>query len=156
MFEHLHPNLNDTPLGFLLVDVARLYRARMDKAFEAAGLGLTAGEARTLAYVNRHPGLRQRMLAVKMNVEPMTLVGFLDKLEAQDLISRQVDPTDRRAKIIHLTAKAPPLVARILEAGRQMRADILSGLDAREQADFLSALLKMNAVLSGSESGRES
>lgn len=55
MFENPSPNLNDTPIGFLLVDVARLYRARMDKAFEAAGLGLTAGEARTLAYVDRHP-----------------------------------------------------------------------------------------------------
>ncbi len=139
---------HDTPLGFLLVEVARLYRARMDKAFEAAGLGLTAGEARTLAYVDRHPGLRQRALAVKMNVEPMTLVGFLDRLEAQELVIRRADPTDRRAKTVHLTPKAPPLVARILDAGKQMRLEILAGIGPQEQAVFFDCLGQMSANLS--------
>lgn len=91
------------------------------------------------------------MLAIKMNVEPMTLVGFLDRLEAQDLISRQVDPGDRRAKIIHLTAKAPPLVTRILEAGRQMRLEVLGDIAPAEQATFITCLLRMNAALSGCE-----
>ena len=38
-------------IGLLLVDAARLLRLRIDRALEGAGLGLTAGEARTLAYV---------------------------------------------------------------------------------------------------------
>jgi len=98
--------MSDTPLGFLLVDAARLYRARIDRAFTHAGLGLTAGEARTLAYVNLHSGLKQSALAVKMNVEPMTLVAFLDALEGRGLVARETDPKDRRAKIVRLTAAA--------------------------------------------------
>ena len=54
--------MTELPLGFLLVDAARLYRARIDRAFDQAGLGLTAGEARTLAHVNINPGLRQGCL----------------------------------------------------------------------------------------------
>ena len=40
------------PIGFLLVEASRLYRARIDCAFEHAGLGLTAGEARTLSLIH--------------------------------------------------------------------------------------------------------
>jgi MarR family transcriptional regulator, transcriptional regulator for hemolysin len=66
-------------IGLLLVDGARLLRIRIDRALEGAGLGLTSGEARTLAYFALYPASRQTTLAAQMNVEPMTLVTFLDK-----------------------------------------------------------------------------
>ncbi|MFG1294423.1 MULTISPECIES: MarR family winged helix-turn-helix transcriptional regulator [Xanthobacter] len=130
----------ETPLGFLLVDAARLYRARIDRAFTQAGLGLTAGEARTLAYVNQHPGLRQSALAVKMNVEPMTLVGFLDALESRGLVARETDPRDRRAKIVRLTAEAQPFLAGVQSAAAVARGEALAGFSAADQTrlrDFL-------------------
>lgn len=132
--------MTEPPLGFLLVDAARLYRARIDRAFEQAGLGLTAGEARTLAHVNINPGLRQTALAVRMNVEPMTLVGFLDRLEAQGLVLREPDPTDRRAKIVCLTEAARPLLERVTAAAAHAREDALAGLNDEDRDAFRSAL----------------
>lgn len=126
--------MSETPLGPLLVDAARLYRTRMDRALEAAGLGLTAGEARTLAYVRLYPGRRQTALAVKMNVEPMTLVGFLDRLEALDLIARDADPTDRRAKIVRLTGAAEPYLRQVDVAAAAARADALDGMSEADVA----------------------
>lgn len=130
----------EPPIGFMLVDAARLYRARLDQAFEQAGLGVTAGEARTLAHVNINPGLRQTALAVRMNVEPMTLVGFLDRLEAQGLVVRETDPTDRRAKIIRLTEAAAPLLERVMAASAGAREEALKGLSDPDRAAFRSAL----------------
>ncbi|MBA4791173.1 MAG: MarR family transcriptional regulator [Rhizobiales bacterium] len=130
----------EPPLGFMLVDAARLYRARIDQAFEQAGLGITAGEARTLAHVNINPGLRQTALAVRMNVEPMTLVGFLDRLEAQGLVVRDTDPTDRRAKIIRLTESAAPLLERVNAAAAIAREEALKGLGEAERDAFRTAL----------------
>lgn len=130
----------DPPLGFLLVDAARLYRTGIDNAFEAAGLGLTAGEARTLAHVNINPGLRQTALAVRMNVEPMTLVGFLDRLEAQGLVVRETDPTDRRAKIIRLTEAAAPLLERVQAAAATVRETALAELPQAERDAFRAVL----------------
>lgn len=128
-------------VGFMLVEAARLYRARMDQVFENAGLGITAGEARTLVYVNRYPGLRQCLLAEKMNVEPMTLVSFLDKLEKRSLVARQVDPTDRRAKVVALMPEARPYVEQVMRMAASARAEALDGLSPTDQ-DMLVRILQ--------------
>lgn len=138
---------NDTPLGFILVDVARLYRARIDLAFGELGLGLTAGEARTLAHVNNNPGLRQAALAERMNVEPMTLVGYLDRLESLGLVAREPDPSDRRAKIVRLTDKAEPFLLQIMDAAAKARAEALVGFSAAEQARLRDLLERLRENL---------
>lgn len=140
----------DVPLGFLLVDAARLYRARIDRAFEQAGLGLTAGEARTLAHVNINPGLRQGALAERMSVEPMTMVGFLDRLEAQNLIARDPDPTDRRAKIVRLTETAASLLEKVMAAAATAREEALAGLSTDERSVLRLALETVRSNLTQS------
>ncbi|WP_341988736.1 MarR family transcriptional regulator [Azorhizobium sp. AG788] len=135
--------MSETPLGFLLVEVARLYRARTERAFEQAGLGLTSGEARTLVYANQRPGLRQGALAEAMNVEPMTLVASLDRLETLGLVRREPDPSDRRAKLVTLTPAAKPLMVRITATAAAARAEVLAGLSEDEIAMFRASLEHM-------------
>ncbi|MDJ0930626.1 MarR family winged helix-turn-helix transcriptional regulator [Breoghania sp.] len=96
----------ERPISFLLTDLARLARRHFAKGLADARLGLTLGEARTLAFVQRLSDTRQSVLAEYLGVEPMTLVGFLDRLEAAGLVERCPDPNDRRAKLIRLTDKA--------------------------------------------------
>ena len=56
-----------------------------------------------------------------MNIEPMTLVGFLDRLEGAGLVVRQPQPGDRRAKLVSPTRKAEPLIRRIEEIAQAVR-----------------------------------
>jgi DNA-binding MarR family transcriptional regulator len=140
--------MTDIPLGFLLVDAARLYRARLDRAFEQAGLGLTAGEARTLAHVSINPGLRQGVLAERMNIEPMTMVGYLDRLESQRLIARDPDATDRRAKIVRLTETAAPLLEKVMAVAATAREEALAGLAPKQREAMRVALERVRANLS--------
>jgi MarR family transcriptional regulator, transcriptional regulator for hemolysin len=49
---------SEETIGLLLVDAARLLRLQIDRTLEGAGLGLTSGEARTLAYVALYPASR--------------------------------------------------------------------------------------------------
>lgn len=135
------------PLGFVLVDAARLYRARIDRAFDQAGLGLTSGEARALAHININRGLRQTALAEKMSVEPMTLVGFLDRLEALGLVAREADPTDRRAKIVRLTPAASPYLEGIETAASRAREEATEGFSDEERAVLRGLLERMRANL---------
>jgi MarR family transcriptional regulator, transcriptional regulator for hemolysin len=145
----------DETVGLLLVDGARLLRLRIDRALEGAGLGLTSGEARTLAYVARYPASRQTALAAQMNVEPMTLVTFLDRLESRGLVVREPDPTDRRAKIIQLAADAQSTLEQVLGITRKVQDGALQGFDPKE-AEMLRTLLKrMRANIAGTEPGRE-
>ncbi len=142
-------------LGFMLVDAARLYRARMDGAFEHAGLGLTPGEARALAYINIHRGLRQTALAEKMSVEPMTLVGFLDRLEGLGLVVRESDPTDRRAKIVVLTEAAKPYLEGVELAASKVRADATRGFSDEERAQLREFLDRIRGNLARECANRE-
>jgi DNA-binding MarR family transcriptional regulator len=129
-------------LSFLLTDVARLLRQRFDRGLVAAGLGLTPGEARALAHVSNCPGYRQNVLAERMNVEPMTLVGFLDRLEAAGMIERLPDPTDRRAKLIYPKPAASQAVEQIMAIAAAAREPAMAGF-AGEDLDRLRELLAL-------------
>lgn len=132
------PNVGVT---MLVVDLARLLRRRFDAELTRVDTGLTAGEARTLFYVWRNPGERQAMLADRMYVEPMTLVGYLDSLEKAGLIRRCPDPNDKRAKLIELMPAATPLLERIGEALQTVRSKALEDV-APEDRKTLEALLQ--------------
>jgi DNA-binding MarR family transcriptional regulator len=136
------------PLTFLILDLARLIRQQFEADLEAAGLGMTAGEARTLLWANRFPGLRQTALAEKLGVEPMTLVGFLDRLEAAGLIVRLPDPNDRRAKLIHPTEAAKAPGERIEAIALSVRARAMAEIGEKELEPMRAGLTQMRAALS--------
>jgi MarR family transcriptional regulator for hemolysin len=142
-------------IGLLLVDAARLLRIQIDRALEDAGLGLTAGEARTLAYVSLYPASRQTALAAQMNVEPMTLVTFLDRLESRGLVAREPDPTDRRAKIVQLAPDAQPTLEQVLGVTRAVQEGALQDFSPDEVERLRTQLKRMRANIAGSEPWRE-
>jgi DNA-binding MarR family transcriptional regulator len=142
-------------IGLLLVDAARLLRIQIDQALEGAGLGLTAGEARTLAYVSLYPASRQTALAAQMNVEPMTLVAFLDRLESRGLVARKPDQTDRRAKIIQLAPDAQPTLEQVLGITRKVQEGALQDFSPDEVERLRTLLKRMRANIAGSEPRRE-
>lgn len=139
---------SDIPIGFLLADAQRLLRRRYERAAEAEGLGLSASEARTLAYITVYESRRQTALADIMNVDPMTLVGYLDTLEGKGLVERCPDPTDRRAKLVRPSPTAAAMVERIRTLGRHIREQATDGLGDGDVAVLRRALTQMIQNLS--------
>jgi DNA-binding MarR family transcriptional regulator len=139
-------------IGFLIVDLARLFRQSFERDVAAEGMELTAGEARTLLYASRLPGIRQSSLADRMRIEPMTLSNFLDRLEARGLVQRIPDTRDRRAKQIRVTDLAKPLVERIEEIAIDIRRRAMSGFSSADAEAFRHTLQVMRHNLSD---GRE-
>lgn len=135
-----YPNVSVT---MLVVDLARLLRRRFEAALTEVETGLTVGEARTLAYVWWHPGLRQAALADLMYVEPMTLVGYLDSLEKAGLVTRRADPKDKRAKLVDVTPEADPLLERISAALQAVRAQALEDMPDADRSQLESLLQDM-------------
>jgi DNA-binding MarR family transcriptional regulator len=134
-------------IGFLIVDLARLFRQEFERAVAAEGFEVTAGEARTLLHLSYCEGIRQSVLADRMRVEPMTLSNFLDRLEGRGLICRVPDPRDRRAKQVEIADAARPLVERIHALAARVRARAARGLSAAEVEACRRALQAMRESL---------
>ena len=138
---------NSTPtLGFVLHDVARFLRKRFEQ--HARGLGLTRSHWQVLAFLAPNEGIHQGGLAEILDIEAITLVRILDKLEAGGLIERRQHPTDRRIWLLFLTEKAHPVLARMRELGDITRNEALAGIPdaAREQLMLNLSLMKKNLI----------
>ncbi|MBV1904171.1 MAG: MarR family transcriptional regulator [Marinosulfonomonas sp.] len=109
-----------------LARVARHWRTRLDKRFRA--LGLTQARWMALWVLSRSGPMTQRDLAEQLGIEGPTLVRQLDGLEKLGLIERRTGDQDRRAKWIHLTKKATPLLTEMADETEQIRRDVLAGI----------------------------
>lgn len=134
-------------LGFLVHDVARLLRKRLEQRARAAGIGLTRAQWQTLAYLARSEGINQATLAQLLDIEPITLVRLIDRLEGIGLVERRPDPRDRRQRNLFLTEKAWPELARIKALGAEVREEALAGLGQPERERLLGALAQAKGNL---------
>ena len=89
-----------------------------------------------------------------MNIEPMTLVTFLDKLESRGLVAREPDPTDRRAKIVQLAPDAQSTLEQVLGITRKVQDGALQDFDPDEVQMLRTLLTRTRANIAGSEPGR--
>lgn len=142
-------------LGVAISQIARRWRGRLDQRI--APFGLT--EARWLVLLNlarRGDGVTQKHLAARLAIEAPTLVRTLDWLERQGFVERCVVPDDRRAKAIHLTAQARPVILRIEAEAAAVRAEILAGIPEADLAACLAVLQRVAAGLARTEEGPSS
>ena len=147
------PRIDPDTLGFLVSDLSRLIRAEIDRRIAAAGLGLTAAESRTLMHVARAGEIRQNVLAERIGVEAMTVSSALDRLEVLGLVSRQTDPSDRRAKLVSVTDAAEAVLAQTAEIAAEVRKLAAGSLDGREWTVLPETLKRVRANLLAARAG---
>jgi DNA-binding MarR family transcriptional regulator len=134
-------------------EISRLLRRRFDR--RARELGLTRAQWRVLAYLTRSEGINQSALAEMLEIEPITLVRQLDRLETAGLIERRLDPADRRVRLLHLTAKVRPILDRMRDLSLEVRAEALEDFTAPQQEALIETLLAIKARLTQREAASE-
>jgi MarR family transcriptional regulator for hemolysin len=134
-------------IGFLVHDVARLVRKRFEQYARAKNLGLTRSQASVLGRLSLQEGINQVTLAQQLELEPITLVRLLDRLQAAGLIERRADPQDRRARVLFLTPAARPLLGRVGALAQDVYEEALAGLPTDERERMLAALRLMKRNL---------
>ncbi|HTY48834.1 MAG TPA: MarR family transcriptional regulator [Steroidobacteraceae bacterium] len=134
-------------IGYLLHDVTRLYKRRFEE--RAAGLALTLPQCKTLTSLSRNEGVSQKRLAELVDVDPMTLVRILDRMEADGWVQRRSDPADRRARSLVITERARPILEEILRLAQITRSELLAGIADAERTALVDLLERMHANLAG-------
>lgn len=133
-------------IGYLLSDNSRQLRRLFDE--RVRGLGLTAAQARLLLSLDKFPDSNQAFYADRIEVEPITLTRLVDRMEDAGWIERKPDPTDRRARILHLTEKAQDIVVPLRRIVEALVEDILEGIDEGDRVRLAALLETIGANLS--------
>jgi MarR family transcriptional regulator, transcriptional regulator for hemolysin len=131
--------------GFLLHDVARLLRKRFEQ--RSRDYGLTRSQWQVLAYLATNEGIHQGALADLLEIEPITLVRLLDRMEERGLVERRRHPSDRRLRLLHLTEAAHPLLKTLWETGQATREEALSGVSEADRERLVEILSRMKSNL---------
>src|SRR5947209_4761041 len=76
-------------------------------------INLPLGSTRALLAIEGRNARTPGRVAEALGVSRTTVTGLLDRLESEGLLTRAIDPQDRRCLILHLTSKGRDLVAQI-------------------------------------------
>lgn len=135
-------------LGFLLQDATRHLRKRFEQL--GGAYGLSAAQWRLLVTVKHDEGVPQARLAEILEVEPISVSRLVDRMEEAGWIERRTDPTDRRVRTIHGTAKSTKLFETLKGVAAEVYDEAFAGTSAAERKAIMAGLKTIIANLSAS------
>ena len=124
--------------GFLLKDLSRLYVLRFEQ--RARSISRTLPQCKVLVRLEHNEGVSQARLAEISELDPMTMVRIVDRMEADALLERRPDLEDRRARCLHLTAKGRSLLDDVWRLAEETRAEIFAGVARADRDVFMKVL----------------
>jgi MarR family transcriptional regulator, lower aerobic nicotinate degradation pathway regulator len=107
---------------------------------ETADFGITPVQFAALNAVVQQPGVDQRTLAKTIGFDTSTIGGVVDRLEARGLMQRHASPSDRRVRLLTITAAGEALLAAVIPAMMAAQKRILAPLPAAQRKEFLRML----------------
>ena len=130
----------EASLGFLVYKAHQRSFGELRRSLEP--MRLTPPQFGVLALLHDRAGERQAALCERGAVDPNTMVGIVDRLEAAELVCRVRDPRDRRAYVVQITPHGRRTFRRCLRLQRQATEQCWAGLSAADQGRLLSLLHK--------------
>jgi DNA-binding MarR family transcriptional regulator len=92
-------------------------------------LNITMSQLKVMILLYNQGGASGADLARRFNISLATLSGIVDRLVAQDLVTRHEDAKDRRVRRIELTPVGHDTVDRIISAGEANLTNLLRRLE---------------------------
>ncbi len=115
----------------LMITLPKLWRTLLEEHFKP--FNMSSARWQVLFKLGRATEpLTQNELALRIGIEPASLVRLIDALEGEGLVIRQPDPDDRRIKRVSLTGEAVELSRQLFDVADHLRAEILSTVDQGE------------------------
>lgn len=128
-------------LGHLLNEAADIIRSETQR--ELKPLGLNPRLFGTLDIIAENEPLSQRALGGLRKIDRTTIVAQVDQLEADGLIKRSANPTDRREYALIMTAKGSDVVQQARAAARRVEKQFLKNLPAEDCRKLLEILWRL-------------
>jgi len=101
---------------------------------------ITMSQFKVMLILSARGGGSGQDLSAAMGVSLATLTGIVDRLVAQDLVSRREDPQDRRVRRLELTPAGADLIDRVITTGMDQQLRLLARLSLAELAVVAQAM----------------
>lgn len=107
---------------------ARAWRQLLDKRLKHLGIGQSGWMTIAMVAKSEEP-MSQKTLASLVEVEGSSMVAMLDRLEREGLVERLPSSSDRRVKLVRLTAAGHKVYEEVKREAGAMRASMLGDID---------------------------
>jgi DNA-binding MarR family transcriptional regulator len=109
-------------------------------------LALTPAEQNVLAVLADDRSRAIGELAAATGTRPTTLTSVLDRLERRTLLTRELDPADRRSFLVTLTPAGRQAATAVHAAATEVERRALAGLTAAQVAGFRAVTRALTEV----------
>lgn len=109
--------------------------------------GLTPQRVRLMALLMENGPMMMRSLRNELGVTATNITALVDALEKDGMVTRQPHPSDRRATMIELTAKAERKMTENCAHFKERVSELFGVFSAAEQKTLLSFLERMKGDL---------
>lgn len=135
------PRPTVTPIGIRLGAVAKQVERAFDQALTDAG----GSRPRWLVLMalKNDPVANQRQLAETIGIEGATLTHHLNGMEADGLLTRRRDPTNRRVHVVELTDAGEAAFLRMVEVVQAFDERLRDGFTDAELAKLSRSLERL-------------
>ncbi len=128
-------------VGFLISQLGYVISGRFRDLL--APLGLEPRQFLVLRHVAQAEGGSQQSLGQALRIPPSRMVAIVDSLEQRGLVERRANPTDRRARALHLTPEGRTMLARTLQVAVGHERAICADLSPGEREQLLGLLRRL-------------
>ena len=153
--ELLAPRLRydfDGALSYHVIRTWMAYQRVLDA--KLAGHGITYRQFQVVAWIKQAGGvISQAELARRMGIEPPSMVGLIDRMQAAGWVVRESDGDDRRKKRLRAGPAAEAAWAVTVEALLAVRAEATARLEPGQRETLLDLLRTVAQTLGESNPG---
>ncbi len=130
---------HNNSIGNLFIQICKQRRNKSNALMSEAGIH--AGQDALLYYLSLEDGQTLSALAEKLCIQPATIFNMIDRMAANEFVSKEKDANDKRISRVFLTAKGKEALKQVAKVWRAMEEQTTSGL-TNEEVGTLIILLK--------------
>ncbi|WCT73093.1 MarR family transcriptional regulator [Sphingomonas naphthae] len=127
--------------GFLIRRLHQIHLALFTE--ECTEIGITTVQYSVLTALDQLGAVEQIVLARAIGLDRTNTADVVARLERRGYCSREVSATDKRMKIVAITAAGQALLEQAEQGAARAHSRTLEALSAREQEQFLAMMLRL-------------
>lgn len=132
--------MKDT-LAFLVSQLRRDFTAYCGRQLQE--MGVTQGELFYMIYIGNHEGCLAKEVSAALSADAGYTARLLAKLEERGFLRQEVNPQDKRAKMLYLTTKGENVSQASRRLFEQWDEEVFSRFSVEERQELLSGMKKV-------------